>query len=418
MKLNSLNTFYYLSLLGGVIVWFIIFILTPAEVINPLSNETISFVLISYFFLILGFTLKKFKFQIKKNNINQKNLFWISMFIIVCFILRYFDLFVLRNLSFSNNIHENRILSEKSSGNVFLIGASIIKSLYFVPLLISCIQKKYSSCFFWFGLLFFLFPVPEAILKGSRSIILTSFLYLILILFFTRKIVLNKKTLTLIALTFIGLFVIGTNILMKRESPKNKNAYNHLIEKAIYNDFFKPKQKIIDYVNNEQVSNTKKAMTISAMQVGQYYCHGVFEFDHIVKYYKKNDYQRQWGKYTFFVFPKFTNQMGLTNYDLSKINHASPRGYTFITFFGGMYLDFGWFALLFMFLLGVVQKMVVELVKKQHFIFAPLYLFFLFTNFFLPTFNFYRGTGSYLFVSCICFATLFYFVLKKPTMSN
>lgn len=403
---------FYISVLGGILLWFLFFFITPAKVTNELDTSTILFIVASYLSLIAGYFFTDFKFNPIKKSQRTKSLGFIFLLIIVAFLIRYIDLFLVRKLTFSNSILENRILAGEPPQNLIFIFASVFSSLYFVPLLLGLLNKNKNRVYLLVAIVCFLLPFPEAILRGTRKPFLYSFLFLILILVYTKRIKFNKKTLLLIFSSCIILFIVATNILMKREGPKNKDAYHHLIENAIYNDLFKPKQKIIDYVNNNKVSNSKKAIIISAMQIGQYYAHGVFEFDHVIKHYKKNNFEKQYGKYTFQVLPKFTNRLNLSNYNLNKIYLASPRGYTFISFFGGMYIDFGWFALIFMFILGVIQKAIYQKIKQNYFIFAPLFLFLLFTNFFMLTFNFFRGTGTYTLISCIIFVILSSYLMR------
>mgnify|MGYP000321146245 CR=1 FL=1 len=101
--------------------------------------------------------------------------------------------------------------------------------------------------------------------------------------------------------------------------------------------------------------NTKQLL-ISGLQTGQYYTHGVFEFDNLLRAYHKNDALNfQFGKYNFFNFIKFSNKLGITHLDISKIQNANPRGYSFITFFGGLYIDIGWYGLVFMFFFVIIS---------------------------------------------------------------
>ena len=83
----------------------------------------------------------------------------------------------------------------------------------------------------------------------------------------------------------------------------------------------------------------------------------------------------------------------ISNTDLESIQRSNPRVYTFITFFGGLYIDFGWFGLVIMFLFGMFQKILFNKVKQKKPQYLPLFLFFIFINFFMLTFNFFRNTG-------------------------
>ncbi len=396
---------FFISIFGGILVWLIVFLITPAYVVNKMDTETLAFLFFGYLFLIVGYLSVPIVNKSKAKKINTKLISYIILFVLLCYVVRFIDLFYYRGLRFSNAIYQNRMLAQNGSHNVILLVASVFKTLFFIPLLLLLLKNKRNKWLVIIAVLLFFLPLVEAVLRGSRSPFLRSFVYLIIVLLVTKSIQFSKKNI-LLFLTAIGvLFFISTQILMKREGPKNENPYVYLVQKAIYNDFLSPKKEIIKFMHSD-ASNTKKKLVLSALQIGQYYTHGVFEFDHVVKYYKQNKYQRQFGKFTFFVLPKFTNKYQISNVDLEKVTKSSPRGYTFISFFGGMYIDFGWFALLFMFLLGVIQKVIYNKIRQQKYYFAPLFVFLLFTNFFMLTFNFFRGTGTYTLISCIIFALL------------
>jgi len=158
--------------------------------------------------------------------------------------------------------------------------------------------------------------------------------------------------------------------------------------------------------------NTKQLL-ISGLQTGQYYTHGVFEFDNLLRAYHKNDALNfQFGKYNFFNFIKFSNKLGITHLDISKIQNANPRGYSFITFFGGLYIDIGWYGLLFMFFFGAFQKYLYNQVKRQRIELLPLLIFFLFLNFFMLSFNFLRGNGVSMIMASLMFILAVYIKSK------
>lgn len=410
--MNKINLPFYASILGGILVWIIIFLITPALVTKPVLNETVLFVVGSYLALISGY---KFRFKSKVNtfNLSERSLFTLISFIVICFVFRYIDLFFIRGLRFSNTILQNRILAESSSNSILLIFASVFKSIYFIPLLLILLLKDRNKSLLIVSVLLFLLPFPEAILKGTRSTFFQSIIFLSLILVFTKTLKITLKSFLMFVVIAIGLFFISTQILAKREFVKNKNPYGYLVEKARYNDLLMPKQSIINYMNEAGNSNFNKKIGLSALQIGQYYTHGVFEFNYVIDYYKKNPFKKQYGKYTFSVIPKFTNKIGVSNYDLHKIYLASPRGYTFISFFGGLYIDFGWFALAFFFLLGILQKYLFIQVTNKRYSYAPLLVFLLFTNFFMLTFNFFRGSGTYTLISCVIFVLIYELTFKK-----
>ncbi len=413
------NFFFYFSILGGILIWFFILLISPVYIVNEISNQTFLFISLCYTSLIVGYVLS-FRVLKRKETINPRKevvipiniIKVITYFIILCFIIRYIDIFYFRSLRFSNTIYQNRFLFKNGEYNFIFIVSNVFKTLYFVPLLLISLVKKKNNFLFFLSISLFFFPFLEAVLMGSRSPFLQSFVLLTIILFFTKKIKFNKKTFLFLITSLLVLFIISTQILISREGPKNKNPYSHLVKNAIYNDFLKPKSEIVDFMIDPNVSNLKKNVALSGLQVGQYYTHGVFEFDNLLRYYEHNHFKKQYGKFTFFVFPKFTNYLNLTKINIDEINKSSPREYVFITFFGGLYLDFGWSGLIVIFLLGYLQGIVSKKITIKNYYYAPLFIFFIFTNFFLLTINFFRGAGTYTFISCIIFAVILSYLIK------
>jgi hypothetical protein len=209
---------------------------------------------------------------------------------------------------------------------------------------------------------------------------------------------------------------MATGILKKREMIKGKD-YESLMTDAIYNDFLKPEKSVLEKIHRLENIKTKQLL-ISGLQTGQYYTHGVFEFDNLLKTYHKNDSLNfQFGKYNFLNFIKLANKLGITHLDLSKIKKANPRGYSFTTFFGGLYIDVGWYGLVFMFLFGAFQKHIYNLVQRQKIELLPLLIFFSFLNFFMLSFNFLRGNGVSMIMASLMLILVVY-VKNKITLKK
>ena len=106
-----------------------------------------------------------------------------------------------------------------------------------------------------------------------------------------------------------------------------------------------------------------------------------------------------WAKIGLFQYHSFSNN------NLKEVQFMNPRGSTFVTFFGGLYVDFGWLGLIMIFLYGCFQKNIVNKVIVGNNSYLPLFFFLLFCNFFMLTFNFLKGMGTYILV--VCFAFIF-----------
>ncbi|MFY0603970.1 MAG: oligosaccharide repeat unit polymerase [Flavobacteriaceae bacterium] len=409
---------FFSSLFFGIFTWLVIFFIFPASIVNPFSREAFIYIVGSYTTLILGYLLvspliskrKKPEWKIKKKEVNI--LIYITL---LSFAVRYIDLFLYRNVSFFNDVWTNRDLLNLTKPGFIFIFFSICKQLYFVPIILLFKAKIQDKKLHIISIILFLLPFIEGFIRGSRNSFFIPIILLLVIHIYFRKIRFNKKQLFIFGAVVTLLFVIATSIIIGREKTRTDENYTSITTGFLLNDFLKPYPWVFEKIHDTK-NKTAKELMISGFQVGQYYVHGVFEFDFLMKHYQKEPLRPQYGKYTFATVNKFTNKCGFTNTNLEKVQENHPRGYTFITFFGGLYLDFGWVGLLIMFFYGAGQRVIYEAVKKCKVEYIPLFIFLLFANFFMLTFNFIENTGTYFIAVCsalIILIRLKDFVLSK-----
>ena len=348
--------------------------------------------------LFLGFAIKmnpKINF---KKEINKKPIYNVLLvIIIISYFLRWYELFVLRDLSFLNYPKDNRILNDfnLAKTNYLFNIASVLKSLYFFPLIIvisSELRKSKIRLFFAYLLMFF--PIIESILKGTRKPFFEIFLILIIsyLLFNTFKITFKK---ILIGFTgLVVLLIISANILYLRESKNvtSSDVYYDKILNARYNDLLPLQDNIKSFFFNKKVPEPIKAFVFINMQTGQYILHGLFEFNHI----NDTPLPITYGSYTFNVPVKILSKMRILSN--IEITNPSPREYVYLTAFGGLFIDFRWLSLLFFLLFGSVQKYFFLLSEKS-FIFKPILIYILIINVHLPIINYLKGSGIYPFLA-------------------
>ena len=120
----------------------------------------------------------------------------------------------------------------------------------------------------------------------------------------------------------------------------------------------------------------------------------------------KNKFPKAYGVYSFNPIFKLTNRLGVTNKSLNTIkNH--PRDYVYTSFYGSLFIDFGWFALIPMFLLGLFQRWVYSL-TTVNIIAKVFFVILLSINLVMPIFNILSGTGLYLFFLLLAFLCISY----------
>ena len=404
--IKSKHFAFFASLFGGVFIWFFIFILFPAKIVSPFAKESFWFIFLSYVSLILGYL---FFPNTKTHNkgfviISKRFIYIIIGTTVMSYLFRYIDLFIFRKVSFSNDVWQNRALLAETKPNFIFTLSAILMHLYFIPIIFVLKNKITGKIISMISLLLFLLPFIEGFIRGSRNSFFTPVILLLIILFYFKKIFFTRKHILLIIFTITILFTIATSIIMQREAGETDDNYSSLTTDFYLNEFLAPSPKLFEVIHSTKNIKAKKMM-VSGFQIAQYYVHGVFEFDNLVKYYQKTPMKHQYGKFTFSIINKFTNKYEFTDSNLKEVQLMNPRGSTFITFFGGLYVDFGWFGLIMIFFYGCFQKRIMNKVTIGNNSYLPLFLFFLFCNFFMLTFNFLRGMGTYTLI--VCFAIVF-----------
>jgi len=386
----NINKLFYFSLIFGVVIWFCVFVTLPVQIVEPIQPKTTLFIVACYLSLIFGFVTINLKKK-EKEVYNQVELISILYKIIIItalsFLVRFIDLFFVREMTLSNSYALNRSLVGSGFEFVqipFKI-ASVLKALYFFPIVIVIslnLQNKRLKILS-FALLFL--PLVEALLLGSRKPFFDIAIILVFSTLVFTKIKLTKKKIILTLFGAISLFIVTNLFLFKREAKEGKNIYNEILS-ARYNDLLKPSKNIELYILSDSTSDLNKRTALTFLHLGQYITHGFFEFNHIVK---GKPIPLTYGSYTFSPFGRLFNK--------GNIN-TSPREYVYITTFGALFLDFGWLTPLFMFVFGGFQK-IVFLNAKNNFIWLPLVIYIIIINVFLLMFNYLRGAGIYPFVA-------------------
>ncbi|MCK0108291.1 hypothetical protein MWU58_03230 [Flavobacteriaceae bacterium S0825] len=189
-----------------------------------------------------------------------------------------------------------------------------------------------------------------------------------------------------------------------------KRATKHILSNAVYNFTLEPKEYTrTDII--ETKNETLRLTRLSLLNASQYYTHGVFEFGYL---YNNYEGKHHYGGFTFNVIAKFSNIILGTNIDLAKIQDSPVRTGVYTTFFGPIYLDFGWFAPIFMLFFGMLQGLIFNKTLLGDYKYVPLLFYMLIIDFFMPVINFITSSqGVYIIVSMIVFAKLYKLLTAK-----
>lgn len=389
MKAKSYTSIFYTSLFLGISVWTTSIALVPASPLTPPLKETLLFFALSYLAVILGYHFAP-KSHLRSGTIAPSiNSIRIVTYIVLCaFLIRFIDLFFYRGMSIFNTVFENRALVQTPLYfyEIPFKLASILKACYFSPLVFVLIsQKRIRIKHVFFSVLVFALPLIEALLLGSRKTIFEMAILLFLILFLFSKISLRKWIIISVC-TLVASLSFTTYILKQRVSIEynSKRAQNELLTTR-YNDLLPLKESFKNHLVYETENDLEFNSKLIMAHYGQYINHGFFELDNIFK--NKNSFDYALGRHTFSQVMK----------PFSLDVNANPREYTYVTFFGALFLDFGWWSLAVFIIFGAYQKSVFTGVDKNLLNMTVLpYLIMI--NIFIPVMCIIRGSGLYPFL--------------------
>lgn len=203
-----------------------------------------------------------------------------------------------------------------------------------------------------------------------------------------------------IVVSIFSVFI--SNFILKERIHESRNKeFLEKIYVAPYNDLLPLKSETQEFLLQNNSSWIGKA-TFTLVHIGQYMLHGVYEFDYL---YKLNPVKRK-GMYNGFIIVKLLNKLNLSNISLDFLTNPTKR-VTYITFFGGLYLDFGWFSLIIMLFFGAFQKVIFQYSYHIRYL-KPLLIVLVFSNAFLLVFNFLRAGLIVFFLIYLMFLFLFY----------
>lgn len=405
---------------NGFLLWLLFYLLTPLKVKHQFSFIPILYILICYFSMYLGYNLTKTK-QVTSSLVlseKQKNILFKILYVTIAIALlgltlKVFDKFVLRQTSFSNSMSENRKLLSQSGPSIISIISAITNPFSFIPLFI-CFQLKVKNKFLlFFCVLIFFSAAIEFLVLGSRSglFILLILFGMILSYFKVIKLSLGKSVLALILL--FSLAIYSANLFIDRTTEFTKSdqkSVRHILTRANYNYTIEPTQELRDNIINDH-NKVTKALKLGGINFMQYYLHGVYEFNYMYRNYEGGHH---YGAFTFNIFAKFINIALGANIDLEKIQESPPRTGVYTTFFGPIYMDFGWLAPMFMFMFGWVQKFVYNKTITGKSQYLPLLFYLLVVNFFMPVINFIiSAQGLYIIIAFVLFASAFTALTSK-----
>jgi hypothetical protein len=345
-------------------LWLAVFVVAP---VDPRWSEVPT----GYFLLLFGLLGLMLGFVLPKKIGTMPKKVWVSenvirAAILICiilgligFVFKTYDYLALRGVNLSGNAIETRQLLRRSDTNLVSILAAALLPFSVAGLSMSWFGYragivKRIGVLAWIGAAL---PAVANLLLVSRSAS-AMLISIVIVLYFNLAPTIKVKAIVVggaMASVFTSLFAL---VFLSRVEEAGMDML-WSIHYSAFTEVVPLKPWAIQVINHSGESGKLLAAYASLIQ---YWLHGVFEFFYLVDL-KQGDFA--YGSYTFFFIPKlyvWASGGSITVFNATAEELVNPRAGVFQSFFGPLYIDFGFLfplaCLLFGFLTGYLRRCV------------------------------------------------------------
>lgn len=376
----------------GIILYVLIFLLSPLEVLVPMEFGSFVFIGLTILALVLGsrsadyFKLGGRPLPVPASRLlrMENRLFWTAIwFGLAGNMLRLVDKYVLRGVGGLSGLEAREVLIETSSSKLALIGGVLYPFGYLaIFILLGARLLPRTRMKLVLAGFVFLIPALDALVLFSRSFMLVSLAMIYfgvsLTLFQGRAL---PRQLVLPALAGIGAVVSLSVLAFTWRLDEMSFAISDSIFLSGYAYTVAPNAVIERLINS---GSALGELIAGILPISQYYVHSIPEFQ--ILWSVNADQNFSFGTLHFAPYVKFLSVFGLASEpDLFAL---FPRVGIFTSFWGPLWVDFGWFSLIAMFLFGFMGRMIGRGARNQDVGAYPLYTYFCVVLFFMPVVNF------------------------------
>ena len=335
-------------------------------------------------------------------------LFWGTMLIGLSGMgLRLYDRVVLRGTDYATNAVEIReLLTQATAGSASVI-AAVLFPFCFIPLIVllaARFNRTQTPLYIVAGIVFFL-PAIESLAQLSRSIMLTT-----IVLGFSAVVCTkfkgnagNRKLIVATALAIVVLSIASTFVFSSRLGLTDRRLSDSVIMSS-YADNLQPTENA--WYGLVAGSEAESLYYSTILPNGMYYLSGLFEFSTL--WTRPDPQPFAYGAYNAIAYTRAVQIVLLPDSEPLNEEALVYRPGVFQTFFGGTWVDFGYFGPAFLFIFGYLASMLSLRARSGSVSTLPIYLYCSTIIFFMPVSNFINGgLGNYIIASFTVIAILF-----------
>jgi hypothetical protein len=387
--------------LAGLLVYVGLWLLAPLERVFPMAWEPMGYIALCYLAFFLGCLLVSggTRRAVRLQSVASFTLraYWsVALLGATGMALRLYDKIFLRGISLADSALESReLLADAEAGPLAAIGGLLYPFCY-VPLILWWARRpgmRLHPIAPWIAVLLFVLPGLDALILLSRSqmLVALSMMYFSVACVLYQGRVLPPRLIFPVLVGMSVLVVASVVSFASRLSQMDLDLVTSILN-STYGYVLTPNATALTVMSDGGIAGT---VVGSLMPMLQYYLHGVFEFGLL---WERPDTQAfTLGTQTFAPYVKALSIFKLIAYPDFAVADIYYRNGVFTSFFGPLWIDFGWFGLIFMFGFGALVKRVAQLARGGSMAAVPLYAYFAVVMFFMPVVNFtISAQGMYI----------------------
>ncbi|MDC9522786.1 O-antigen ligase [Pseudoalteromonas sp. Angola-31] len=407
---KNLRVLSPLKLLSAGLLFFLaIMALAPVTIKVTFSREVFLYIASSYLMFCAGCLFVKYipkktnRLRIPKALDERFALNLSLYFALFGVFFRLIDRIYIRGVAIGQSAFENReMLANTESGIVSIISAILFPLVFTTLFLHLKNYKVIGKLRLFIVIALFFYPSFDALLFGSRSLILINFSILIIILYSLKIVNFRFTTIVVIMAGILMLLSLSGFVFLNRLDEMGLD----ILDSVYYSGYAKmigPSDNVVHLLSGEMT--LLKTFVFSWLNFCQYYLHGLFEFSEFISQ-KINTHS--YGAVQFNVIFKFFSVFGLLPAPEGLINEVTYRAGIFTTFLGPAHMDFGYFSVFYMFFFGAFSTGVYNQIVISASWYSVFYFMLCIIIFFMPVVNFIQSAqGVYILLSVVFFDVMY-----------
>ena len=390
---------------AGLVAWLFFWLVTPVYVTAELSATAMLYIGFCYAGFFAGCIAYPLMTGVSEHNVPANEwqgrpaypLYWASVAIGAAgMALRLYDRVALRGADYGGSATDLReTLSQVAAGPVAAV-AAVLFPFCLVPLLVLLASKfkPRQIPLYVIAIAIFFLPTVESLAQLSRSILLTSIVLLFAAITCTKfkGNPANRKLMVATIGAIVLMSVASTAIFISRLEETDRRLAESVLG-SVYAEHLQPTETA--WAGLVAGSDLEKRYYSIILPNGMYYISGAYEFTDL--WLRPDTQDFAYGAYNFIAFVRAVQVLFAPDSEPLDEARLVYRTGAFQTFFGGAWVDFGYFAPLVMLIMGYFSRYLGLRARAGHLNVLPLYLLIVVIIFFMPVGNFVNGgLGNYI----------------------